>query len=79
MAVLLGIVILAVVIIWSRRGGALNRMGRVGVERKTQRCDWQRVDPTTTRMLKEYRCARCNNVAYGRGEAPPNDRPCRAG
>ncbi|MEM6478600.1 MAG: hypothetical protein AAF647_06095 [Pseudomonadota bacterium] len=75
MAVILGIVILAAVIFWMNRTAAMG--GASGRKRITQSCAWARVDPAETRALKEYRCSRCNEVAYGRGENPPAARKCR--
>ncbi|MEL6551619.1 MAG: hypothetical protein AAFQ54_15370 [Pseudomonadota bacterium] len=84
MAVLVGIAILAVVIFFmNRRGGAgMAPGGSGGVlarRRKAAPCAFERVNPEETRMLKEYRCARCGDVAYGRGDAPPAERGCKAG
>ncbi|MEL7300046.1 MAG: hypothetical protein AAFM92_06655 [Pseudomonadota bacterium] len=85
MAVLVGIAILAVVIFFmNRRGGAGMASGGVGGgvlarRRKAAPCAFERVNPEETRMLKEYRCARCGDVAYGRGDAPPAERGCKAG
>ena len=77
MPTLIAIVIAIVVFIWWAR-----RLGGSGVpvaQRKKKSCDWQRVNPEETRALKEYRCAACNEVAYGRGENLPATRSCRAG
>ena len=80
MAVLVGIAILAVVIIWMNRTGSGVAGGATGrPARKQKPCEWQRVDPEETRALKEYRCAACNEVAYGRVENLPATRTCRAG
>ncbi|MEM6277513.1 MAG: hypothetical protein AAF714_11250 [Pseudomonadota bacterium] len=79
MAVILGIVILAAVIFWMNRTGAMPGQGHQTSKRKQRSCDWQRVDPNESRALKEYRCSACNDVAYGRGENLPATRPCRVG
>ena len=77
MAIILGIIILAVVIFWMNRTSGL---GGPQVTKKAKSvCAWERVDPEETRMLKEYRCARCNDTAYGRGENLPASRTCRTG
>ncbi|MEM1234021.1 MAG: hypothetical protein AAGH70_07825 [Pseudomonadota bacterium] len=78
MAVILGILILAVVIFWMNRTGTMPGRGQATLRKQTS-CDWQRVDPNETRALKEYRCSACNDVAYGRGENRPASRPCRVG
>ncbi|MEM1236885.1 MAG: hypothetical protein AAGI10_07945 [Pseudomonadota bacterium] len=78
MAVLVGIAILAAVIWWMNRNGS-GALGSAsgGMKRKATPCEWQRVDPEETRMLKEYRCSACHDVAYGRGENLPAARTCR--
>jgi len=76
MAVILGIIILAIVIFWMNRTSGLG--GPVIRQAKTKSCDWRRVDPGETRAMKEYRCLACNETAYGRGEALPATRTCRA-
>ncbi|MEM1374841.1 MAG: hypothetical protein AAGF78_10725 [Pseudomonadota bacterium] len=78
MAVIIGIVILAAVIVWMNRTGTMPGRGD-SAARKRASCDWQRVDPNEARALKEYRCSACNDVAYGRGENLPAARPCRVG
>ncbi|MEM9438798.1 MAG: hypothetical protein AAGA15_17355 [Pseudomonadota bacterium] len=76
MAVILGIIILAIVIFWMNRTSGLG--GPVVRKRVQKSCTWERVDPTETRALKEYRCSACRDVAYGRGENPPASRTCRS-
>ena len=69
------IIAIAIFIWWARRLGAPG----AAPQRKKKSCDWQRVNPEETRAMKEYRCAACNEVAYGRGENLPAVRSCRAG
>lgn len=70
------IIAIVVFIWWARRLGA---SGAPAAQRNTKSCDWQRVNLEETRALKEYRCAACNEVAYGRGENLPAPRSCRVG
>ena len=78
MAVIVAIIIFVVVLLYlSRRqrgvGPALGGPGRT----RQKTCEWELVDPNTERALKEYRCVRCNNIAYGRGNNLPAARICR--
>ncbi|MEL6913213.1 MAG: hypothetical protein AAFP13_01805 [Pseudomonadota bacterium] len=79
MAVLVGIAILAAFIVLMNRRGGAGGPGALARRRKAAPCTFERVDPDETRMLKEYRCTRCGDVAYGRGDAPPSERGCKAG
>ena len=74
-AILLGIVILAAVVIWMNRTGQ-GPAGAAAPARKRVVCDFQRVNLDETRALKEFRCAACGEVAYAKGDARPAARTC---
>ncbi|MEO0676736.1 MAG: hypothetical protein AAFR53_09060 [Pseudomonadota bacterium] len=79
MAILVGIAILAVVIFYmNRQSSARGGAAIPGIRKSSKHCAFERVNPDETRMLKEYRCAFCSDIAYGRGDSPPSERTCRA-